>query len=183
MPFLALLVVGLAVADGASLVRPAASGRGLAVAAQRAPLSAVLEEIGRRAGTRVTYEGPPPSTLVSCDFVAATASEAFVRALEGLGLNYVLYGGSVEVPAVLLVARRTGGTAAPAAPAPAVADATDEANPVEEEAPAMPPPGLPARFMHQSQEQAPSETTPSPKADVNSPERAGFTPGARAKPH
>jgi hypothetical protein len=104
MSLLGPLLFGLAVAgDGASAVRVSASGQSLAVVAQGAPLSAVLEEIGRQSGTSVTYDGTAPATPLTCDFVASTPGEAFVRALQGLGLNYVLYGGTVDVPRILLI--------------------------------------------------------------------------------
>jgi hypothetical protein len=104
MSLLGPLVFALAVsADGASAVRVSASDRGLAVRAQGASLSAVLEEIGRQSGTKVTYDGTAPSVRLTCDFVASTAGEAFTRAMEGLSLNYVLYGGTPDVPRILLI--------------------------------------------------------------------------------
>jgi hypothetical protein len=110
MSLLAPLVVVLAVAGEASTaVRVAESGQGLSVAARRAPLSTVLEEIGRQSRTSVTYEGTAPETPVTCDFVASTPGDAFVRVLEGLGLNYVLYGGTADVPRVLLLLETTTG--------------------------------------------------------------------------
>lgn len=109
---LASLVLGMAVAaDGAGAVRVSASRSGLAVMAQGAPLSAVLEEIGRHSGTRVTYEGGAPGTLLTCDFVASTPGDAFLRALEGNGLNYALYEGTADAPGILIVSAPSGAAA------------------------------------------------------------------------
>jgi hypothetical protein len=141
MPVLGALLFGLAVAaDGTGAVRVSVSANGLAVAAQRAPLGAVLEEIGRQSGTSVTYDGAAPATRLTCDFVAATPGEAFVRALEGLGLNYVLYGGTADVPRVLLISgqaalARTSAAAAAIATSPLpMVEAAPEPDASEEEA-------------------------------------------------
>jgi hypothetical protein len=162
MSLLGPLLFGLAVAaDGASAVRVSASGQSLAVVAQGAPLSAVLEEIGRRSGTSVTYDGSVPATPLTCDFVAPTPGEAFVRALEGLGLNYVLYGGTADVPRILLISGQSAAARTSVAagttvsrPAPMI-EAAEEPDPPEEEAPTLaPPPGsgaLPPRVRHRGE--------------------------------
>jgi len=154
------LVLGLVVtADGAGAVRVSAAGPTLTVVAQGASLSAVLEEIGRQSGTRVTYDGAAPTSPVTCNFVAATPREAFVRALEGLGLNYALYGGSPDVPGVLLVsvpfgaAARRNPVAGNAAPVVREVELGADGEPVAvtnlaDEAVAVPPPegAVPPRF-------------------------------------
>lgn len=158
MAFLGPLLFGLAVAaDGASGVRVSVSGQGLAVVARAATVSAVLEEIGRQSGTSVTYDEDAPSARMTCDFVAANPEEAFRLALEGLGVNYVLYGGTPDVPRVLFVAASTAArapiavapTAAASRPAEAdVADGEPGANSTAEPAaPAM----SPNRFRHPPQ--------------------------------
>jgi hypothetical protein len=168
MPFLGPLLAGLAIAaDGGSEVRVSASGNTLAVVAQRAPLSAVLEEIGRQSGTSVAYDGAAPATPLTCDFVATTPGEAFVRALEGLGLNYVLYGGTLDVPRILLISGQstaartsvaTAGVAARSAPAVEVAE---EPDPSDGETPTLPTPpeaaATPRRFDRRGQGPATSD--------------------------
>ena len=164
---LAALVFGVALAaDGAGAVGVSASGHGLAVVAHGAPLSVVLEEIGRHSGTRVTYEGAAPGTLVTCDFLAATPAEALLRALEGVGLNYALYGGTLDVPGILIVSAPSGAAAPkqtsmttrhgqPSGEVATVIDSPDEEPPTL----ATPPPGgaIPPRFMRPGQAEPASE--------------------------
>jgi hypothetical protein len=110
----------------------------LAVVAREAALSAVLEEIGRQSGTSITYDESAPTARMTCDFVAASPDEAFRLALEGLGVNYVLFGGTPDVPRVLLV---SGSVAARvAATAPAIAPRPAEAEVSDDESAAEPPP-------------------------------------------
>lgn len=163
----ASLMLGVAVAaDGTGAVRVSASGPGLAVVADRARLSSVLEEIGRHSGIRVTYEGAAPATLLTCDFLAATPAEAFLRALEGNGLNYALYGGTVDIPGVLLISAPSGAAALarttvsarhaePSTEAGTMLDSPDEEPPTV----VAPPPGgaIPARFLRQAETEFPSE--------------------------
>jgi hypothetical protein len=102
------------------------------VVANRVPVSAVLDEIGRQSGTKVIYDGATPRMLVTCDFVGGTPADAFRRALEGLGLNYVLYGGTLARPQSLLVLSSASAPTERAAaamsppPAPEVVDGGEE---------------------------------------------------------
>ena len=163
-----VLVFALA-ADGGGSVRVSASGPGLAVVARGAPLSVVLEEIGRHSGIRVTFEGGAPKTLLTCDFAAATPAEAFLRALEGNGLNYALHGATPDNPGTLLISAPSSAVASTGATATvqqaersaATVNQTEPfvevQSPDDPESPSLvapPPGGAQPRFMHQAEAEA-----------------------------
>jgi hypothetical protein len=66
----------------------AANGR-LTVHAKEAPLADVLDRIAGQTGTKILYQGPRPSPLVTVAMENLSELEALSRLLEGLGLNHV----------------------------------------------------------------------------------------------
>jgi hypothetical protein len=61
----------------------------LTVHANEEPLTEVLDRIAEQTGTRVVYQGPRPSPLVTVAFENLPELEALSRILEGLGLNHI----------------------------------------------------------------------------------------------
>jgi hypothetical protein len=97
------------------------------VRATAAPLSQVLDRLGRATGMKVVYQGAAPSVLVSLSLEDRTPAEAVFGVLEGLGLNYafVLDAAGSKVETLMLAgaagSRPASSTATPpaaAAPAP-----------------------------------------------------------------
>ena len=91
----------------------------VAVRATGTPVSDVLEELARRTGVTVIYDGPPPRELVTVDRVSRTPAEAISSLLEGLGLSYVLKmdATGTQVDTLLVAGRsKTGPTSPPALP-------------------------------------------------------------------
>ena len=66
-----------------------APGR-ITLAAPATPVSDVLDQLARKTGMKVIYDGAPPRLLVSPRVERETASQAVLAVLEGLGLGYVL---------------------------------------------------------------------------------------------
>jgi hypothetical protein len=85
--FLAVLLTAVpAVADSTVTVLPT----GVTVVATATPVSEVLDRLARQTGMKVQYEGAVPRTLVTTRIERATAAEAVLAVLEGLGLGYAL---------------------------------------------------------------------------------------------
>lgn len=87
---LALTLVALPAAAAEVNVR-VVDGR-VDLAATAAPVAEVLERLARQTGMKVIYEGPQPRQLVSLSLSRRTPAEAVVGLLEGLGVNYMLFG-------------------------------------------------------------------------------------------
>src|SRR3990172_7024325 len=66
-----------------------APGR-VSLAATTAPVSDILDQLARKTGMKVIYDGGPPRLLVSPGGERETATQAVLAVLEGLGLSYVL---------------------------------------------------------------------------------------------
>jgi hypothetical protein len=62
------------------------------LAATAAPLSEVLDRLGRQTGMKVLYEGAAPRTPVTITLHGRTPTETVLAVLEGLGVNYALIG-------------------------------------------------------------------------------------------
>lgn len=58
--------------------------------ANAAPVSEVLDRLGKQTGMKVTYEGPPVRQPVTVTLAGRTPAEAVLGVLDGLGLNYAL---------------------------------------------------------------------------------------------
>ncbi|HEV7501706.1 MAG TPA: hypothetical protein VGQ33_16940, partial [Vicinamibacteria bacterium] len=84
------------------------------VRATAAPVSEVLDRLGRETGMKVTYDGPPPRARISVTLSGVTPAQAVLSVLEGLGLNYVLQMDATakRVDTLLMVASG-GGSSAP----------------------------------------------------------------------
>jgi hypothetical protein len=67
-----------------------ASGVRLTVHARAAPLTEVLDQVSRRTGMKVVYDGRPPRHVVSVAIDDAGQADAVLKLLEGLGINYAL---------------------------------------------------------------------------------------------
>jgi hypothetical protein len=86
LPALALLLSAAAVPRVEVLAGP---GR-ITIRADGAPLSDVLDELSRKAGIEVVYEGPRPRHPVTARIVALPEEEAIARLLEGLPVGWAL---------------------------------------------------------------------------------------------
>ena len=84
------------------------------VRATAAPVSEVLDRLGRETGMKVTYDGPPPRARISVTLSGVTPAQAVLSVLEGLGLNYVLQMDATakRVDTLLMVAGGSGSSAA-----------------------------------------------------------------------
>jgi hypothetical protein len=84
---LSLLLTGsLAAAEVAIRV----AGEEVAVSATAAPLADVLDDLARKTGMEVVYEGSPPRHRVTLALEGRSPTEAVLGILEGQGLNYAL---------------------------------------------------------------------------------------------
>lgn len=89
------------------------SGDRVDVRATAAPVSEVLDRLGRETGMKVTYDGPPPRARISVTLSGVTPAQAVLSVLEGLGLNYVLQMDATakRVDTLLMVAGGSGSSA------------------------------------------------------------------------
>ncbi len=108
-----------------------ADGR-VRIEAKAVPLSDVLDDLARKTGMKVAYEGAPPRVLVTATLDRDSVAEALLAIFEGLGLTYVIQldasgtgvakllmmasGSRVGVPAAGPFPGRTGGAALPVVP-------------------------------------------------------------------
>ncbi len=84
---LSLLLTGsLAVAEVAIRI----AGEEVDVSATAAPLADVLDDLARKTGMEVVYEGSPPRQPVTLALEGRSPAEAVLGILEGQGLNYAL---------------------------------------------------------------------------------------------
>jgi len=85
--------------------------------ATAAPVSEVLDRLGRQTGMKVTYEGAPVRQPVTVTLVGRTPAEAVLGVLDGLGLNYALRmdlsGARVEALMIYGVTPATAGSPPP----------------------------------------------------------------------
>jgi hypothetical protein len=81
-----LLTGSLAAAEVAIRV----AGEEVAVNATAAPLADVLDDLARKTGMEVVYEGSPPRQRVTLALEDRSPTEAVLGILEGQGLNYAL---------------------------------------------------------------------------------------------
>ena len=81
-----LLAASLAAAD--VVIRVA--GGEVDVRANAAPLADVLDDLARKTGMEVVYEGSPPRQRVTLALEGRSPAEAVLGILEGQGLNYAL---------------------------------------------------------------------------------------------
>ena len=89
--------------------------------ARAAPLSEVLERLGRQIGMKVVYEGASPRQLVTLSLQGRSPAETVLGLLEGQGLNFALVsdktGTRVETLLVAGLAPSSGSSASPASSA------------------------------------------------------------------
>ena len=86
----ALVLLALTASLSAAEVTVRVSGGHVDLAAKAAPLSEVLDRLGRQTGMKVVYEGPAPRQLVTLSLAGRSPAEAVASILEGQGLNYAL---------------------------------------------------------------------------------------------
>jgi hypothetical protein len=84
------LLLTLVAAHGAAEVRVLARGPHIDLTATAAPLTEVLDRLGRQVGLKVQYEGPAPRQLVTLSVHDRTPAEAVLSVLEGQGVNFAL---------------------------------------------------------------------------------------------
>jgi len=63
-------------------------GGGLKVTARGEALSSVIERVAQKLGTKVEYEGQPPSDRVFVDLSSANPTDAILRLLDGQKISY-----------------------------------------------------------------------------------------------
>ncbi len=126
-----------------------AQGR-VSLAATTTPVSDVLDQLARKTGMKVIYDGAPPRLLVSPRVERESATQAVLAVLEGLGLSYVLItDASANRVDTLFVASGVGAKAAATPPrAPGHEEPQEKPRPPmddEDEEPVrpMPPPQEP----------------------------------------
>lgn len=93
-PAAALVLLALTASLSAAEVTVRVSGGHVDLAAKAAPLSEVLDRLGRQTGMKVVYEGPAPRQLVTLSLQGRTPAETVLAVLEGLGINFALVGDS-----------------------------------------------------------------------------------------
>jgi hypothetical protein len=84
------LLLTLVAAHGAAEVRVLARGPHIDLTATAAPLTEVLDRLGRQVGLKVQYDGPAPRQLVTLSVHDRTPAEAVLSVLEGQGVNFAL---------------------------------------------------------------------------------------------
>lgn len=93
------------------------AGGHLDLKATAAPVSEVLDRLGKQTGMKVTYDGAPVRQPVTVTLLGRTPAEAVLGVLDGLGLNYALRmdlsGARVEALMIYGVATPTGGAPSP----------------------------------------------------------------------
>jgi hypothetical protein len=87
---LAALPVLLTASAGGRELDVRATGARVTIHVQAASLTDVLDQVARRTGMKVVYDGRPPHHLVSAKIDDADQADAVFRLLEGLGINYAL---------------------------------------------------------------------------------------------
>lgn len=102
----------------------------VSLSATATPLADVLDQIGRRTGMKIVYDGAPPRTLVSPRVERRTVTEVVLAVLEGLGLGYAMItdATSTRVETLFIVTGQAASPAVRTAAAPG---------------PSTPPPGMP----------------------------------------
>src|SRR5262245_46416006 len=83
-----VLLAGVAAARADVDVRMA-EGK-VEIRARSAPLSDILDRLGRVTGMKVVYEGPPPRQSLTVTLQDRTPAEVVLSLLDGAGLNYVM---------------------------------------------------------------------------------------------
>ena len=118
-------------------------------------LAEVLRCLSARTRLKVDYDGAPPRQRVTVDIPAAPLTATLASLFEGLGINYMVSGGSAPEAAYrLIVFGGAGGSARPAAaPGPSGSQAPQgpPPEPFDEEVPAA---GESARLAVESPEEA-----------------------------
>lgn len=91
-PLVAALAVCLLAGTASAEVKVHLDAGRVDLAATAAPLSEVLDRLGRQTGMKVLYEGAAPRTPVTITLRGRTPAETVLAVLEGLGVNYALIG-------------------------------------------------------------------------------------------
>lgn len=123
---LALALLLLAAGSAGAEVTVTTDGERVSLRAVAAPLGTVLEQLARKTGMKVVYEGGPPRQPVTLTVEGRTATEAVLAVLEGQGVNFGLRADESGKRVVSLIvagqapagAVTTGAAPAPQKPAP-----------------------------------------------------------------
>jgi hypothetical protein len=88
--------------------------------ARSAPLSEILDRLGRLTGMKVVYEGPPPRQSLTVTLQDRTPAEAVLTLLDGAGLNYAMLMDKTgtQVQQLLMAGSAPMASSRPSAPAP-----------------------------------------------------------------
>lgn len=120
-------------AAGAAEVDVRVAGRHLDVKA-RAPLSEIIDRIGKQAGIKVVYDGAPPRQLVATELHAVTPARAITSLLEGQNVNYAASmdrtGERVTMLMILGSGAKPGVSASMPPPQPVISTGYDESDAV-----------------------------------------------------
>jgi hypothetical protein len=114
------LLAAPAAAEVSVRVVPASAGGAAQVelVARAAPLSEVLDRLGRQIGMKVVYEGGAPRQLVTLSLQGRTPAETVLALLEGQGLNYALAGDPTGAGAQTLLVTGTAPASGTSASSP-----------------------------------------------------------------
>ncbi len=167
MTRLTLALLLLAAGPAGAEVTVTTDGETISLRAVAAPLGTVLDQLARKTGMKVVYEGGAPRQPVTLTVEGRTATEAVLAVLEGQGVNFGLRADESGKRVVSLIvagqapagAVTTGGAAPPpqkpgpvSAPVPVPDEEYDKEEPPDEE---VAPPGV-------QQPQAPPGAAPGP---------------------
>ncbi len=180
-----MAVLLLAAGSAGAEVTVTTDGEAVSLRAVAAPLGTVLDQLARKTGMKVVYEGGPPRQPVTVTVEGRTPTEAVLAVLEGQGVNFGLRADESGKRVVNLIvagqaaagAVTTGAAPAPqkpgpvSAPVPVPDEEYEKEEPPDEE---VAQPGVP-----QPQPQAPpGPLTPPGPTYYNSP----FAPQAQPFP-
>jgi len=163
-----LVLLAVLVGPATAEVSVRVTGGTVDLTATAAPLSEVLDRLGRQTGMKVVYEGPAPRQLVTVSLKGRTPAEAVLSVLEGLGVNFALVADTTGARVQTLVVAGTASASAassPSRPARSTAPASRR--------PFGPPPGSSPETVEPAFEEA-DEEEPMPE-EATFP---GLPPGA-----
>jgi len=109
------------------------SGDEIDISATAAPLADVLDDLARKTGMEIVYEGTPPRNRVTLALQGRSPTEAVLGILEGQGLNYALVGDATGMQVQTLIVAGPAGKGT-------ISGAGAQASPTRGRRPIMAPP-------------------------------------------
>ncbi len=143
--------------------------------ARAAPLSEVLDRLGRQIGMKVVYEGASPRQLVTLSLQGRSPADTVLGLLEGQGLNFALVSDATGVRVETLLVSGVAPSSGSSAAAATAARPTTSSSPFRR--PLSPPPGSGPDTIDEDSEEleedegldepAPAEEAPADPAATN----------------